>query len=267
MILMASILVSAWYNWSVIARDVQSFFSRQLGFQLQSIVVTGHHHIRDKVIRQSLHVGKKDPIWLVDPWQVRQSLLENLPWIKSATVQRRWPNQLKVHVRESFPIAHWQHKKENYLINDSGKPLRDHEAREILRSAPLSSSKNPKETKGYFKKTWEGLLTVTGEDAPRATPKLINILKAFPVISRRVTGAMYVGGRRWDVMLDAKIRVKLPRENMDKAFVFLREILNASYIDLQNVQCLDLRDERQAYIRYASPPVKASVVPQPGKKA
>jgi len=36
-----------------------------------------------------------------------QEQLEALPWIYEATVRRRWPNALEIHVVEQLPIARW----------------------------------------------------------------------------------------------------------------------------------------------------------------
>ncbi|HEY6130699.1 MAG TPA: cell division protein FtsQ/DivIB, partial [Halioglobus sp.] len=33
--------------------------------------------------------------------------LEGLPWIYEATVRRKWPNALEIHVVEELPIARW----------------------------------------------------------------------------------------------------------------------------------------------------------------
>ena len=44
--------------------------------------------------------------------------LEELPWIYQATVQRRWPNALEIHVVEQLPIARWS---DNGFLNHEGE--------------------------------------------------------------------------------------------------------------------------------------------------
>lgn len=43
--------------------------------------------------------------------------LENLPWIAKATVQRKWPNKLQIHLTEHQPLAIWEDKG---VVNAAG---------------------------------------------------------------------------------------------------------------------------------------------------
>ena len=57
-----------------------------------------------------------------DLGQIRQRL-EQLPWVYSVNVRRRWPNALEIHVEEQFAIARWG---ESALINHQGQLFDSH---------------------------------------------------------------------------------------------------------------------------------------------
>ena len=48
---------------------------------------------------------------------VQQALLA-MPWVKTASVRRQWPNTIKVSLQEKQPIARWG---SSHLISDEGK--------------------------------------------------------------------------------------------------------------------------------------------------
>ena len=60
-----------------------------------------------------------DPILGIDIDAVRQRL-EDLPWIVSAGVERRFPDQLVVQVTEAEPMALWQRNQKLFLVSRGG---------------------------------------------------------------------------------------------------------------------------------------------------
>ena len=54
---------------------------------------------------------------------VARRILENLDWIETAKVQRLFPNQLDIFVREREPFAIWQRGQAYYVIDKSGTAM------------------------------------------------------------------------------------------------------------------------------------------------
>lgn len=50
--------------------------------------------------------------------QLMRSQLQGLPWIYEATVRRKWPNELEIHVVEQLPIARWG--EDGFLNHEGG---------------------------------------------------------------------------------------------------------------------------------------------------
>ena len=56
----------------------------------------------------------------VDLQQVRR-LFEGVPWVREAVVQRKFPNRLRVTLREHQPVAWWGESGSGQLVNDAGE--------------------------------------------------------------------------------------------------------------------------------------------------
>src|SRR5690606_33811569 len=122
-----------------------------------------------------------------------------------AAVERRLPDTIHVRLVERRPLALWQ--------NDGRITVIDHDGREISGADPARFSALP---------------LVVGDDAPQHAIQLLALLALEPDLGRRVTAAVRVGGRRWNLRMDAgdgaKIDVHLPEINPGAAWARLAEL-------------------------------------------
>ena len=74
---------------------------------VQRISVTGElEHTQAQVVQDIVQPGLAGGFLKADLQHIRQQL-ESLPWIYEASVRRRWPAALEIHVVEETPIARW----------------------------------------------------------------------------------------------------------------------------------------------------------------
>jgi cell division protein FtsQ len=74
---------------------------------VQRISVTGElEHTQAQAVQDMVQPGLAGGFLNADLHQI-QHQLEGLPWIYEATVRRKWPNALEIHVVEELPIARW----------------------------------------------------------------------------------------------------------------------------------------------------------------
>ena len=195
------------------------------GFQVRDIMVEGRALTSQKEILDVLNVKRHKSIFIPSLSEVKQKL-ELLPWVRSATVQRRLPDVLYVRLSERHPIAIWQHKSQMYLVDDSGNTLR-----------------NPNLTLPA------DLLILTGDDAPKHAASLIAALEDYPDIRQKVTGAMFISQRRWDIIIDHKLKVKLSETELKNSLESFWKLMKNHKLDDKDILAIDLRFKDRAYFQ------------------
>ncbi|GBD42382.1 Cell division protein FtsQ [bacterium HR39] len=80
-----------------------------------------------------------------------------------------------------------------------------------------------------------------GEDAPRAWPALQEALARHPELAPRVRAAVRVGGRRWNLLIDGRIEVRLPESDVADALGRLARLEAADRLLERAVVAVDLR--------------------------
>src|SRR5262249_8593817 len=162
--------------------------SAELGFTVERVLADGRDETTSSQVLSAVGVRLGDPIFSVDLEAARARLL-TLPWVATATIERRLPDTIYVRITETTPLALWQQQQRLHLLGSDGR---------VIASAPIERFAN--------------LLVVVGPDAPEHAGELLDMLATQPELRRRVTAAIRVGGRRWNLRIDNGIEVKLPAE-------------------------------------------------------
>jgi cell division protein FtsQ len=102
-----------------------------------------------------------------------------------------------------------------------------------------------------------GLLQVVGEGADKAAAALIAMLDGEPDLEKRVTAAVRVGERRWNLAFEGGITVELPEENAAEAWAHLAEIERDHALLARDVVMVDLRLADRVVVTPAAEPAKA----------
>ncbi len=213
----------------------------KLGLVVTDIEVTGRQTTDASTIMEALGATRGTPILAVDPSRAKEQL-QALPWVRSAAIERRLPGTLFVRLIERQPLAVWQHDGKQQLIGRDGEVI-------------------PVTDLGKFAK----LPTVVGDDAPKYARDLIDMLAKEPDLFARVTAAVRIGGRRWDVHIDHAIDVMLPEGNDDAAAAWshLAELERSQALLNRDVETVDMRLGDRLVIRTIAAAPKDTV---PAKK-
>lgn len=200
------------------------------GFAVADVQVQGRRRTPPAAILDALGTRRGTPILAIDP-ATAKGRLEALPWVRSASVERLFPDTLYVHLAEREPFAIWQQDGKLVLIDRSGHPITD----EHLERFP-------------------GLKVLVGQDAPKNAAALIEMLDAEPTLARRVVAAVRVGGRRWNLRMDNGIDVELPEKDPAEAWAQLAAIERRSGVLARDIEAIDLRLPDRLVIRTVPDP-------------
>lgn len=208
--------------------------SGKIGLSVQEILVDGRVETPGAEVLAVLEVSRNSPILGFQPADARAKL-EKLAWVKNASVERWLPNTIYVRLTEREPLALWQRQGRLTLI--------DHDGAEI-RNADVSH--------------FSHLPVVVGDDAPPHAAALVALLDTEPALARRVSAAVRVGARRWNVNLDMgdgrTIEVQLPEINPAAAWVRLAELERTNGLFERNIITVDLRIPDRLVVRVIQPP-------------
>jgi len=189
----------------------------RLGLVVTDIKVEGRETTDRDTILAALGAGPGRPILAMSPSRAKERL-ESLPWVRSAVVERRLPDTLYLRLVERKPLALWQRGGKLELIDHEGT---------VIPVARLDR----------FAK----LPLVVGEGAAAHAAELLDMLATEPDLASRVTAAVRVGDRRWNLRIDNTIDVLLPADAPSAAWAELARLERSSAILKRDVQTVDVR--------------------------
>lgn len=142
----------------------------------------------------------------VDIAAIRQRV-EALSWVQEARVSRRLPDTLVVAITERTPVAVWQHEQRLYLVDTDGEVLEE-VALDAMPDLPL----------------------IIGPRANRQVANFEALMDRAPALRPMLSGATWVGNRRWDLRFQSGETLALPEGEEDAG----RALLNFARMDSQN---------------------------------
>ena len=199
------------------------------GIRVEKIFLEGRRHESADSVVAALAVSRGAAMLGID-LQAARRRLEELPWVRSASVERRFPDTVRVTIVERRPLALWQRRNELVLVDDGGDVI----AHEDLGRFP-------------------DLLVIVGKDAPAHAGSLLKILSNEPVLKKRVNAAVRVGARRWNLRMDNGVYIWLPERGARDAWSRLARFERLHGLLGQDLQSIDLRIPDQLIVRTRGP--------------
>ncbi|WP_417810100.1 cell division protein FtsQ/DivIB [Thalassospira alkalitolerans] len=234
-----------WYTgktgkWLAAAEVEAIRLSADVGMTVKNIEVTGREKTDPAALLAAIGQKPGTPIITFDVDAARERI-EQLSWVRDAIVERQLPNTLVVSIAERQPLALWQTETGHVLIDADGTQLQDYELGDYL-----------------------NLPVLVGTDAREHASEMLTTLKTIPRLFDMVTGAQRIGNRRWNIQLANGMFIRLPEENMAKAWARLDQLDQAHNILSRDVLIVDLRLPDRTFVRLT--PGAAELRRNPPKK-
>ena len=202
-------------------------FTSKIGFTVDDILIHGRVKTPLSEIKNviNLHIG--DNIFVPDIHQMRADL-EQLPWVKTATVRRSYmPNIIRIDITERQIQAIWQHKGKFFPVDTDGNAINTTQ----IPNTPL--------------------LLIIGDGAPQNLNRLLEIIKSDNNLYPRVKVANFISERRWNITLDDikdGITVKLPAQNTEAAWKKLVKLNKTRGLLKRKLTIIDLRFDNKVLV-------------------
>ena len=189
-----------------------------IGLKLQKVQLVNVSPEASPDVRQALKFEKDQPFALMNLADV-QKAVENVGWVKSATVRRQFPGVLIIEVVERPRLAVWQYNGKNTVIDDEGHII-------------------PEAVSTRF----ADLPFVVGEGANEAAPAIIELMRQRPALLEQTYALQRVNTRRWNILLKNGAVIKLPALNQEQAMARLDILIAQQRVLDQGFASIDLLD-------------------------
>lgn len=209
--------------------------SANAGYRIEKLEVEGRGETDPQAIMLALGALKGDAIFSLDLEEARQRLL-TLPWVTSAVVERRLPDTVHVTLTEAEPLALWQRQGVFHLVSRTGQVLA---IDDVARFGKLP--------------------VIVGDGAPQKAGDLFALLATEPELQSRITAAVLVGQRRWNLRTDNGIDIKLPEIDPVAAWTRFAVLERQQRLLEKDVTVIDLRQPDKLIVRQAPLPEEGAM--------
>lgn len=228
LVILAGLVISGARTFNS-AKNTVSGAAADAGFGVYAMHITGNRRVPTSTIFAALGLKPGQSIFFVDLPAARARIMA-LDWIQSADVVRRYPDAITVTVVEKRPFALWQTPPDK-----DGQP---HLA-VVERSGGVITTRDVEK----FAK----LPKLVGEGAPQAAGALVDAVQGHRAVSARVAAYERVSGRRWNLILNDGVVVKLPETKWQPELDALEHLIVDSGILERDVTEIDLRSPTQYF--------------------
>ncbi len=214
-----------------------------LGFKVEEVFVEGRKRTAVKDVKHLLQVVRNQSIFRVSLDHVLKRV-EDIPWVRSAVVERVLPNVLYIRMCEREPLAVWSDaERKHYIIDKDGSVI-----------LPLADLSHPE---------WRALLKITGEDAPVHVLELHKALSLVQKLQHEISHAVFLRSGRWNIYFKQGLCLKLPEGDI----VFgLQRFLGLRSRMPKNVKVVDLRAGDSVLMEFEKHTVPPELGPRTAKE-
>ena len=218
----------------IYSKNILSFFpkyiqkqSEEYGYVLKDIDIYGVKKISKQNILLKLSDNFDKSVFLLPLKKIEKQLIQHNNWIESLTIKIEYPSAMILNFKEKNPIAiYFENMDDYFYIDNLGRKI--------------DKVKNPKKS---------NLIEISGTNSIIEAPSLINNLNLYNNLN--ITSAEYIGKRRWNIIVNHIIKVKLPEYDYIEAINNLSDLLiKIEDFDYKSIEFIDLRDAKKAIIRF-----------------
>jgi cell division protein FtsQ len=196
-----------------------------MGLKVRTLTIQGATPMAQPDIIRASQLYKDQPILGVDLEALRKQI-EQVGWVKQASVVRLLPDTIVIAVTQRQTLAVWQHAGRAEVIDPDGHAIREADA-------------------GRF----ADLPLVVGEGANENAGSILPLIRARPRLLERLEALVRVDDRRWDLRMKDGSLIQLPATGEDSALIQLDALDQKSRILELGFARIDLRDPELVAVR------------------
>ena len=193
------------------------------GFSIAQVHLSGNSRTPTESVVAALGFKPGEPIFTADIQSAR-ARLKQLPWVSDADVRRRYPDDVSVRIMEKLPFALWQANDGRLWVVERDGGLITTDGIEQFRGLPLLAG-----------------------PGGSAASDIVDAVQQHRATAARVRAYQRVSQRRWNLIFDDGVVVKLPEQNWAREIDTLEHLIIDKGILERDVVEIDLRSPAQIF--------------------
>lgn len=196
-----------------------------IGLKVDEVKITGQIETSESAIIRALDLQSHASMVMFNASAARKRI-QSMPWIDEVTIRKTYPGSVKVAIKERQPFALWQSGQVVSIIDPQGQII--------------TGLDDPK---------FASLVLLVGEGADATGPAFMETLSKYKIVESRVRAAVLVAGRRWNLVLENGIEIKLPEAETEKALYQLADLESRQELLDRDIKSVDMRIAGQMAVR------------------
>ena len=204
---------------------VLSAVTAKAGFAIEKVEITGQSETSETDVLSALDIGQYPSLLTLD-LEDAQARIEKLPWVKTASLKKLFPDSVEIRITERQPYAVWQHDGKLSLTDRDGKLITD-----------------------AIDDRYAGLPHVVGVGAAEKVADFTSLLAPYPAIQSQVHAGILVSENRWTLVLNNGIDLMLPADDPAKALATIAGLDRTQSLLSREIAAVDMRQPGQLVLR------------------
>lgn len=218
-ILAITVIFSHKYNYSIteLAQNSISGFANDYGFSVRQVTINGRNHLAIDKLKTALNIEYGDNILLESAHDI-QSRINEIDWVKSASVRIVLPERVIINLEERIPIALYKNNDNLFLVDGEGVLIQTDNFSDFI-----------------------DLPIISGDNAHLYIADLLDILQSQPEMFSKVSSINMVRRNRWNINFFNGMEVLLPEKQTLQAWQQLADLQEKQKIMNRAVSHIDMR--------------------------
>jgi cell division protein FtsQ len=214
-------------------KGMRDLAANAAGLRIAAVALSGNKHLTREEVLAAAGVNGRASLLFLDVADARLKLKTN-PWIAEATVQKLYPDRLRIAITERQAYALWQKDGRVGVIADDGTVL-----------------------EAYVSRRFTGLPLFVGEGAAPRAKEFSALIDRYPAIRDEVRAAVLIAERRWNLRLKNGVDIRLPEADPAAALERLMALDRDKQLFKRDITSIDLRLPDRVTVRLSEPAAAA----------
>jgi cell division protein FtsQ len=193
-------------------------------FVVKNIYIEGKKYTSDKEVLSAVNLKIGDSLFDRSVGDIKNDL-EKIEWIRSAVVERNFSGDIYLGIQERVPVALGQFNKKIFLFDIDGEKIYTKKLKDFLH-----------------------LPIIIGEDINLYVKNLYPIIVQNIELYKKITSIQRVSERRWNIIFDNGLEVKLPANDISNAWSKIIKLYDNKKLFDDNIIAIDLRVKNRVII-------------------